>query len=75
MKKSKIIIGSAVSLATIAIAIDHTKHRLPTPSESDQYIIVEEGGSSSPCGLDSSPCGMGENESPCGMTSETPCGM
>lgn len=76
MKKSKIIMGSAVGLATIAIAIDHTKHQLPTPQESDQYIIMQDGDNSSPCGMDSSPCGMGEGESPCGMAmDESPCGM
>lgn len=76
MNKSKIIMGSAVGLAAIAVAIDHTKHRLPTPQESEQYIIMQDGEGSSPCGMDSSPCGMGEDESPCGMTvGESPCGM
>ena len=76
MKKNKLILGSAMGLAAIAIAIDHTKHRLPTPQESDQYIILQDSENSSPCGMDVSPCGMGEDETPCGMAAdESPCGM
>ncbi len=64
--RSKIIMGSAIGLATIAVAIDHTKHHVPEPSRSDIEIIGEEdaGGSGSPCSLDAAPCSM---ESPCSM--------
>jgi hypothetical protein len=72
--KSKLIVGSAMGLAALAVAIDHTKHRLPEPSMSEQAIIVigdEE--TESPCGLDGSPCGL-VDESPCGLDG-SPCGL
>ena len=81
--KNKIIMGSALGIATLAIAIDHTRHRLPDPepSQESMYIIEEEGSSStsaSPCSMSESPCSM--SESPCGMgdssaDSGSPCGM
>lgn len=78
MKKSKLILGSAMGLAAIAIAIDHTKHKVPTPQQTEQGVSttdVDE--DDSPCGMedDDSPCGMGDDESPCGLDDETPCGM
>ena len=30
-KTNRLIVGSALSLAAIAVAIDHTHHRLPDP--------------------------------------------
>ena len=68
-RRNRWIVGSALGLAAIAVAIDHTRHRLPTPVEM-QYEIVDEGGT--PCGLDGSPCGLGEN--PCGLDG-SPCGL
>jgi len=72
MKKSnRLIVGTAFSLAAIAVAIDHTQHRLPDPVtvEQEQNTISE----------DESPCGMGEESSPCSMDSEdsnsSPCGL
>ena len=68
-KTNRLIVGSALSLAAIAVAIDHTKHRLPdpVPSSEEQYMSEEE-----------SPCGMG-SESPCSMDSDdsdsSPCGL
>ena len=59
--KSRIIMGSAIGLAALAVTIDHTKHKLPDPDQSQQNIVViDEGdGGSNPCGLgDTSPCGM-----------------
>jgi hypothetical protein len=61
--RNKLIMGAAFSLATIAVAIDHTQHRLPDPvdSEYEGAMIIEEGEeSSSPCSMDSgsSPCSM-----------------
>lgn len=76
MKKNRIIIGSAVGLAAIAIAIDHTKHKVPEPEPLEQGALLVEGEEDSPCGMGDSPCGMGEDESPCGMSyDESPCGM
>lgn len=76
MKKNKIILGSAMGLAAIAIAIDHTKHKVPDPQQLEQGMIIDSEEDDSPCGMDDSPCGMGEGDSPCGMgEDETPCGM
>jgi len=82
MKKSnRLIVGTAFSLAAIAVAIDHTQHRLPEPvsAEQEQDKMNE---NESPCGMgaDESPCGMGEEESsPCSMDSDdadsSPCGL
>jgi hypothetical protein len=67
--KNKIILGSALSLAAIAVAIDHTKHKVPEPQQAEQNVIIVDDDE------DESPCGMGEDESPCGLDDETPCGM
>ena len=82
-KTNRLIMGSALSLAAIAVAIDHTQHRLPEPVPATQMqgeIIQEE---SSPCGLTSdAPCSMdSESSSPCSMdassddSSSSPCGL
>lgn len=71
--KSKIIVGSVMSLAALAIAIDHTKHRLPEPTMAEQAVTITGDELESPCGLESSPCGLG-NESPCGLDG-SPCGL
>lgn len=75
MIKSKYIMGSAIGLAALAIAIDHTRHQLPEPvtAKEQATIVIEEGGVESPCGLLGSPCGL-TDESPCGLNS-TPCGL
>lgn len=63
-KKNRLIMGAALGLATIAVAIDHTQHRLPDPVESgyEGATIIEdsEEESQSPCSMDSggSPCSM-----------------
>ena len=61
--RNKLIMGAALSLATIAVAIDHTQHRLPDPVEAEYEgaTIIEDGEESqSPCSMDSggSPCSM-----------------
>ena len=70
MKKSnRLIVGSALSLAAIAVAIDHTQHRLPDPIEATQEQM-EMSDDESPCGLDGeSPCSMDSDDSssPCGL--------
>ncbi|WP_455217419.1 hypothetical protein [Kaarinaea lacus] len=77
MKKNKIILGSAISIAAIAVAIDHTRHKLPEPQLSEQGMaVIQSQEDDSPCGMGDSPCGLGEDESPCGMSmDESPCGM
>lgn len=82
MKKNKIILGSAMGLAAIAVAIDHTKHKVPAPQQTEQGVIIIEDDDDSPCGMGDSPCGLdddspcGMGDSPCGLDDEaTPCGM
>lgn len=87
-KGSHLIVGSAIGIAAITVAIDHTRHRLPEPEPATQtqqgaVVIIED---ESPCGLDS-PCALGESPcamdaapcsldgSPCAMTEESPCSL
>lgn len=63
--RSRFIMGSAITLAMIATAIDHTKHRVPAAEESlePMNIIIEGEESTSPCSLNidnsvSSPCSL-----------------
>lgn len=71
--RNKLIMGSAIGLATIAVAIDHTRHRLPDPvSVTQEQAGMSDEDDESPCGLDvsSSPCSMDDNDSdssPCGL--------
>jgi hypothetical protein len=60
--RNKLIMGSAIGLAMIATAIDHTKHRVPASEAVDEQvnIIIED--EESPCSMDSS-----EDSSPCGL--------
>ncbi len=70
--------GSVIGLAAIAVAIDHTRHKVPEavpateehPQQDAAGAALEEG--ASPCGLGASPCGLGEN--PCGLGA-SPCGL
>ena len=74
-RTARLVMGSAVGLAAIAVAVDHTRHRLPPPAPAAQVAGQPE----APCGLEGSPCGLGESpcglgESPCGL-GESPCGL
>lgn len=60
---SRLIVGSAIGITMIAVAIDHTKHRLPAAMDDEVNIIIE--GEE-----DVSPCSMGDNDS-----NESPCSM
>jgi hypothetical protein len=75
MKKSnRLIVGSVLGLAAIAVAIDHTRHRLPDPVPvSQEQMGTSEQNESSPCGLDSSnsPCSMSETE----QSESSPCSL
>lgn len=46
-KQSRIIIGTAIGAAAIAIAVDHTRQHLPEPettvASQDAVIIIDEG--------------------------------
>jgi len=68
-KTSHIIMGSALGLAAIAVAIDHTRHRLPEPVSTESSYVIEEG---NPCSLDSAPCSL--NENPCSLNA-SPCSL
>jgi hypothetical protein len=70
-KHNRWIMGSAVGIAAALTAIDHTRHKVPQPDESD-IIVIEEDEDISPCGPGASPCGPGV--SPCGPD-ESPCGV
>jgi hypothetical protein len=68
-KTNHIIMGSALGLAAIAIALDHTHHTLPAPVNVESNYVIEEG---NPCSLDSAPCALTEN--PCSLDS-SPCSL
>ncbi len=70
---SRLVMGSAIGLAAIAVAIDHTRHEVPEPEPAaaiPQQYMVEPG--QVPCGLDAAPCGL--SASPCGLDA-SPCGL
>lgn len=74
--RNRLIVGSALGLAAIAVAIDHTRHRLPEP---EPVSITQEQPDMS-YGNDESPCGMDTNSSPCSMSDNgdfdsSPCGL
>jgi hypothetical protein len=68
MNRNRILMGSAISLAAIAVAIDHTRHRLPEPVSPgvSQEMIHE-----APCTLEN-PCALGN---PCSLGGNTPCSL
>ena len=62
-KTGKIIMGATLSLAAIAVAVDHTQHKLPeveSMSSDEQQDSMELG---TPCGLGVAPCSLGEESS------------
>jgi len=77
-KKNHIIMGTAISVAALAVAIDHMHHRLPEPAQDMSGYIIEgdSGSGGSPCSLGGSPCGLGDsqNQSPCSLDS-SPCSL
>ena len=77
---NRFIMGAAISLAAVATAIDHTRHKLPVPEETSEQanIIIEGEEDSSPCSLDSESMSSNsdseeiiveesESSSPCGL--------
>ena len=66
-KTNRLIVGTALGIAAIAVAIDHTQHKLPdpVPYTQDELDMSDD---ESPCGLSmDSPCSMDNDSSPCGM--------
>lgn len=55
----KAIMGTALSLAAIGVALDYTQHTLPEVEaiSSEQQDELEQG---TPCGLGAAPCSLGE---------------
>ena len=70
-RRNRWIMGAFVGTAAIAVAIDHTRHRLPKPaqpneqSQSQTTVVVIDEESEVPCGLEDSPCSM--DDSPCSL--------
>jgi hypothetical protein len=81
-RRNRWIMGSAIGVAAIAVAIDHTRHRLPVPAaavspqvgedESAAVVIIVEEVADNPCGLEASPCSL--DDSPCTM-GDSPCSL
>ncbi len=68
-KQSAMIMGAAISLATLAVVIDTTRHPLPRP---EAAVTQQQAGGEIPC-EPGTPCGLG-GETPCGL-GESPCGL
>ena len=76
-KQAGIIFGTAISAAAIAVAIDHTRHRLPEAEESiseqhasQQAVIIIDEGEAMPDenGVDcNKPVPHGRSVSPCSL--------
>jgi hypothetical protein len=75
-RRNRWIMGSAISLAALAVAIDHTRHPVPSPVAAQ--TSQQAGEETTPCSLgDSSeqtisPCSLGEDSeeqtvSPCSL--------
>jgi hypothetical protein len=66
-KTGKVIMGATLSLAAIAVTIDHTRHPLPQIEKSahdDQGLLQQD----APCGLGgTAPCSLGGGEAPCSL--------
>ncbi|MGD8936423.1 MAG: hypothetical protein PVF07_08075 [Thiogranum sp.] len=86
-RRNRWIMGTFVGTAAIAVAIDHTRHRLPEPlplqhSESAptaSTVIIVDGDTDSPCSLETSPCSLDENpcslDQPAAGMDDSPCSL
>jgi hypothetical protein len=66
-KTGKVLMGATLTLAAIAIVVDHTQHQLPPIQKSGarQQLQLQQG---TPCSLgDRSPCSLGSEEAPCSL--------
>ena len=61
-RTSKIIIGSALGVAAIAVTIDHTRHSLPGVEETSQTDSSQFMDEDTPCGLGVAPCSLDEGD-------------
>jgi hypothetical protein len=80
-RRNRWIMGSAIGAAAIAVAVDHTRHRLPVAAPPASSRAAEDGAAvviiideeaESPCGLDVAPCSLDDN--PCGL-GVAPCSL
>lgn len=63
--KNRIIVGTALGIATIAALVDHTRYRVPAPVASVEQ--AQPGFEVNPCSLDAAPAGLDANISPCSL--------
>lgn len=72
-KKSRMIIGTAISVAAIAVVIDHTKQRLPETEKqlaSQEAVVIIDEGEDLPVDNNddcAKPAGPGRQPSPCSL--------
>ena len=72
-KQASIIFGGVISAAAIAVAVDHTRQRLPDPAEqlaSQQAVIIIDEGEAMPAennGDCNKPTSTGRSASPCSL--------
>jgi hypothetical protein len=72
-KRNRWVMGSAIGLAALAVAIDHTRHPLPQPQASTAAAAVEDqAAAQTPCGLTAAPCAL--DDTPCGLGGN-PCSL
>lgn len=68
-RTSRIVFGTALSAAAIAVALDHTKHALPEPTPIERAAPAADGADmdidEAPCSLDGAPCSM--DGAPCSL--------
>lgn len=84
-RRNRWIMGTFVGTAAIAVAIDHTRHRLPAPAQPGEQaqeqaaVVIVEDENATPCGLDASPYALDGNPCSLGDTSdamdESPCSL
>lgn len=88
-RRNRWIMGTVAASAAIAVAIDHTRHRLPEPLPAETAgaatqsgpatVVIIENDSENPCGLGVSPCSL--DSSPCVLEEpdynmdESPCSL
>ena len=72
-KQASIIFGTAISAAVIAVAVDHTRQRLPEPEKqlaSQQAVIIIDEGEEIPDENNADcnkPVSLGRQPSPCSL--------
>ena len=71
--QTRMIVATAISAAAIAVAVDHTRQRLPEPEEqlaSQEAVIIIDEGEELPVETDmdcGKPVARGRRDSPCSL--------